>query len=333
MTQLFTGRLRPFPGTPESWSGPKQLHAARVLEDAQRLFPEFDSELVADADVEDFWEDACRASAAWLASGGDIRLATPGTPASPWTEEMLARRFGAVTTAEEGGGFHGGPDRYLNHPLVQEHGGRALQLGSLEGDTDVIEWLAARHRDHGVTHGIVKAAQFKGGIWSVKLDEDPQVIQDRLFDAMDWTYVRLAELENSVLAQDRILLEWEYRLFVVDGKVVSGAGCVEEFTPLDHLGEGFDTRVRRHRGHMGGSPSQVEARPEVVAELIRFGEDIASLHGGTVVIDVAVGTDHLGHSRPVIIEFNPLPNAGLYASNPWSVARALRTAADRGYHL
>lgn len=333
MTQLYSGRLRPFPGIPEDWTGHKRMHAARILDDAKTIFPDYDFEPDPDGDIEDFWEDACRASAAWLASGGDMQLKHPGTAASPWPAGMLARRFGPVTREEEGGGFHGGPDPFVNHPLVQQYGGRGMFLGSLDGEpeTDVIRWLASRHRDHGVTHGIVKATSFKGGIWSVELDSDPEVIKDRLLDVMDWTYVRLAELEGSVIAQDKVVLEWEYRLFVVDGKVVSGAGCVEEFTPLDRVSDGFDTRVRRDRGHMGGQPSTVEARPEIVAELVAFGEDLAAGHGGTLVIDVAVSRDQHSQPVPVVIELNPLPNAGLYASDPWAVARALRTAADRGY--
>ena len=158
-------------------------------------------------------------------------------------------------------------------------------------------------------------------------------VQNRLADAMGWAIVRLDEAPNSVVAQDLIDLQWEYRLFVVDGEVVSGAGCVEEFTPLDRTpGRPFDTLVRQYRGHHspeGKSPA-VSNQPWIVAELVSFGRTVAREHGGTVVIDVAIDA---ATGQPVVVELNTLPNSGLYASDPWAVARALVQAADRGYVL
>lgn len=208
-----------------------------------------------------------------------------------------------------------------------------MTVGSLGGDpaTDVIRWLTARHRDHGVERGVVKAAERKNGIWSIQLSPDYEELQQRLLEAMDWTFVRLESLPGAVLAQDAIDLTYEYRLFVVDGRVITGAGCIEEFTPLDRRPDGgaFDTRVRRIRGHLHqGQPSPVEDRPDIVACLTACGGTLAAQHGGTTVIDVGIDA---ATSRPVVIELNGIPNSGLYASDPWAVAAALVAARDWGY--
>lgn len=217
------------------------------------------------------------------------------------------------------------------HPLVVRHGGRGMFLGSSgrEDETDVCEWLAARHREHGVQLGVVKAAARKIGVWAVELDDDPEVVRERLLAEMDWTYVRLEGQRDSLLAQEAIDMQWEYRLFVVDGTLVTGAGCIEEHTPLDRIaGVAFDTRVRRHRGHLGGTPSDIEDRPDLVHSLLDFGLEMAEEHGGTTVIDVALNA---ATGTPVVVELNDLPNSGLYASDHWATTRALIGARDRGY--
>jgi hypothetical protein len=331
--QLFSGYLRPFPGIPEDWPSTKKDIAAGVLRDVQRVAPEMITAPRPEADVEDFWEDACRISAAYRASGGLMHVKKPGTATSPWDEDEMAHRLGPVAQAEEGG--HHAPDTLINDPIVQKFGGRATMLGTLGGNPryDVVQWLAKRHRDAGVTHGVVKAAAHKNGIWSIELDDDPTVVAKRLMDAMDWDFVRLSELKDSVFAQDRLPLEYEYRLFVVDGEVISGAGCVEEFTPLDRRATSgpFDVRVRRLRGHLDqGEPSTLKTRLEIVSPLIRFGRKVAKEHGGTVVIDVAMDAST---GKPVVIELNAMSNSGLYASDPWIVAEKLITARDRGYRL
>jgi hypothetical protein len=328
--QLFSGSLRPFPGIPEDWAESKRAIASSILADVQSAFPKMLGEVEPDADIEDFWEDAARISAAWRATDGNLVAKEPGTHSNPWTDDEMSRRLGTVARSEEGG-YHGA-DKLIGHPIVQNHGGRGMLLGSLGGDpaADIITWLAKRHRDHGIKRGIVKTTATKTGIWSIELDSDPAVVAERLMDAMDWTYIRLEELPGAVFAQDELEVQYEYRIFVVDGEVISGAGCIEEFTPLDCRPRWvFDTRVRRVRGHLNqGEPSPVEYDPVLVGRLLKFGQGVAKEHGGTVVIDVAL--DAVA-DEPVVIELNNISNSGLYASDPWLVAEKLVSAKDRGY--
>lgn len=329
--QLYSGRLRPNPGIPDEWSELKQARARQVQADVEAAFPDLLGAVDPDSDVEDHFEDACRISASYRATGGDIDLKTAGTDRAPWSDAEMARRLGSVTIQEQGG--HHASDPLAGHPLVMEHGGRGIKVGGLNVDSledDVIHWLAGRHRDHGVKTGIVKAMGHKNGIWAIELDSDPQVVRERLLETMDWTFIRLEGAQNAVMAQDIIPMEFEYRLFIVDGQVVSSAGCVEEFTPLDRVdGQPFDTRVRRVRGHLGQyGPGEVEDRPDITSRLLDFGRKVASQYGGTVVIDVAMNA---ATDSPVIVEMNSIPNSGLYASDPWLVTSALLWAMDRGY--
>lgn len=100
-TQLYSGDLRPFPGVPGRWQASKRALAAAVLTDVERLLPNSIGAATLGADIEDFWEDACRASAAWRAAGGSIVAAPPGK--TTWSSDETARRLGPVLRAEEGG--------------------------------------------------------------------------------------------------------------------------------------------------------------------------------------------------------------------------------------
>lgn len=330
--QLYSGALRPYPGVLAEWSTAKQARARSILADVDAAFPGMVGKVDPSADVEDFWEDAARISAAWRATGGRLVLKEAGTSRCAWSNDKMLRRIGPVARSEEGGDH--GTDDLAGHALVAHHGGRGMFVGGVATDDparDVAIWLAARHRDHGIRRGVVKTVARKNGIWSIELDRDPEVITRRLAEVMDWTFVRLEGLPGALLAQDELELTWELRLFVVDGRVVSAAGCIEEFTPLDHdRATGLiDTRVRRIRGHLEqGLPSPVEDRPDIVHRLVSFGRRVALEHGGTVCIDVAIDA---ATDTPVVIELNHLPNSGLYASDPWAVTAAIVRARDRGY--
>ena len=166
-------------------------------------------------------------------------------------------------------------------------------------------------------------------MWAVPVSTETFRNHDAVLDALGWAAVRLDGRRGALLGQPKLQLQYECRCFVVDGQVVTAAGCVEEFTPLDAIpGQPFDTRVRRHRGHLGGTASPITDELEVVGRLLEIGRRAAEEHGGTVVINVALDAER---QRPVVVELNGLPNSGLYASDPWLLARALMDAADRGY--
>ena len=114
-------------------------------------------------------------------------------------------------------------------------------------------------------------------------------------------------------------MEYEYRFFVVNGEVVTGAGCVEEFTPLNNRAQ-FDDRMRQVRSEGGPVTSQ----PEILERYLSFAKQAASEFSAegllnTYSLDLATGSD----GQTLIIELNGLPNSGLYASDPHYVTRSL----------
>lgn len=134
---------------------------------------------------------------------------------------------------------------------------------------------------------------------------------------------------GAFLLQERIPMRYEYRAFVSGHRPVTGAGCVEEYTPTQITGAEFDTRVREDRW----AHSPIERRGREVAEMVEFAFAVAAdlkderPEMADYVIDLAIAAD----GRPVVIELNGLLNAGLYATDPVLVTRALaaRSGAAR----
>jgi hypothetical protein len=117
-------------------------------------------------------------------------------------------------------------------------------------------------------------------------------------------------------------MRFEYRFFIVDGLPVTGAGCITAHTPANHRWEPFDTRVQEHRGD---PTSPVIEDGALVRRLTTFAASVAKQwmaerpELGTAVIDVALDE----HDEPLVVEFNGILNAGLYASDPRAVTVAL----------
>lgn len=125
---------------------------------------------------------------------------------------------------------------------------------------------------------------------------------------------------TPVLIQDEVQMTHEYRLFVIDGQVITGAGAIEEHTPLNHSEpDPFATATTISvEGVQTPTP-----RSEVVSELVEFGRFAATRfaedEGMTdYVLDVG-----FWNGTPGVIELNGITNAGLYASDPFRVVRAM----------
>lgn len=323
MKALYSGGIRAYPGIPNTWDPDKRARAERALADVRAADPAWDGWQNPDprADIEYCWEDICRMAAAWRASGGDLQVSL-----GPWDADTLRRRLGPVPMYEEG---MDASDRFLMHPLLKRYGGRRYQRVTFDTERQrpdsAAHWLA-HLAEQGVERGVLKAAQHKGGIWFLDLDPDPDVMTRRIQDTLDWAVVRLDGTEKALLAQEWIPMRHEYRLFVVDGVPVTGAGCIEEYTPLDHdptRGE-FDARTRRVRND---PDSPVEDRPDLAQDYRLFAQRVCDGQG-TFVLDLAT---HADTGKTIVVELNALPNSGLYASDVDALMRALITADDRGY--
>lgn len=346
---VFTGSLRPFPAE-HPWFSEVQR---QVLDDTAHLglFPEESPH----GDFEDFWEDAFRASAAVRAcmdTGVPLRLAAEGEVPD------TAVRLGPVSVAEEGA--HA-VDTLLIPDALREYGYRLMTRAWVDMSADTVRgvhdpsaefesrgvaladnecpedfygallWMWHR----GVPEVVVKSAHRKTGVSRIRTAPDLETLRSRTSAdyLLCWTTTPDAAPMAGFLIQEWVPMTYEYRFFIVDGRTVTGAGCVEEFTPLNRLGDTFDPQMRAHRGNGIASvtDSRVEECPVLAQRYLDFIAPIASeLPEGmnTVVVDVALDarTD-----TPLIVEFNTLPNSGLYASDVHAVYRALVGADNRGY--
>lgn len=341
--------LYPFPGVPAGWPALMQRRAQDDLDlvtahydgFAEHLENSFDEH----ADVEDFWETCARAAAAVRAAQALGAEFIDQEIDFAWDESTLDQRLGSVANIELD---RHGVDPLLLHPVVKKHAGRWISMASLPDEERphlVFENnfydLVRQRAEAGVERLVIKLPASKEGIMTLGIEpglSDEQIFSRLIADEhFGWTFIRLMGQRDALLVQDWVPMTYEYRLFVVDGKVISGAGCIEEFTPYSrqHPGIKFDTRVRKFRGNDIAAGRGMSTDPEynllLVDRYLAKGHQIAREHGGTVGLDLALVTRDDGSQEIIVVELNTLPNCGLYASSVDAVYEALSTAEDRGY--
>lgn len=131
------------------------------------------------------------------------------------------------------------------------------------------------------------------------------------FAAWRWAGYDLALFEgepDAVLVQQKARMRYEYRVQVIGGKPVCGAGCIERFTPADNRGNRYDPRMEETR-----NSGRIESHPDIARLYEQFAHEAAhAIRGeieGPYVMDLYL--DDAG--RPHVIELNPQSNSGLYA--------------------
>ena len=146
--------------------------------------------------------------------------------------------------------------------------------------------------------------------------------QRAVMDALGYALAHLEGERGAVLLQDRVEMQDEYRVFVVDGVPVTGAGCIEAFTPCDRLpGTIFDPRVEGVRGS-----GQVREDHTRIAGYRAFAAEAAAALAAEApdlrdfTLDLATGPD----GQPLIVELNPTVTSGLYASRIDRLVQAIR---------
>lgn len=294
------------------------------------------------ADLQDFWEDIARAAAAVKAAKATSRTLEL-READQWSRKQLANRLGPVALNENGQRHCDDP--LLMDPLLMRFGGRWLSMagysdepGELPADHDLIELLLSRAR-LGVPRVVIKFAVAKTGIFAVDLHASmtAPMVHEAVLEAAGedcvWSLLGSAGQHNTLLVQDWIEMTYEYRLFVVDGRIVTGAGCLEELTPYDRRDTRvvFDTRMQRIRDTpvMGDKrAAQIEDRADLLERYLSWAMPLARESRRTFVLDLALrAADNL----PVVVELNALPNSGLYASDVTRLFCTLANAKDKGY--
>ncbi|HEX9086512.1 MAG TPA: DUF4343 domain-containing protein [Arthrobacter sp.] len=301
-------------------------------------------------DYEDFYEQAARLDAAvnafgpeniWLTVSahrdGDARnLGTGETlPISslaqlPRYGTQASDRHQEVDQAQA----HLAGNYYTYEAFLSRAGRRFVVCGyapEAEGALDLGDVLAGFAAD-GIRKAFLKVNLNKYAAFPVDLPDGfaPDDAGAALYRQLDYGAMYLEGGSTNLQAQEFVSMEYEYRVFVVGQRAVSGAGCIEEFTPLDNNGYAFDSKLRRNRQER----TPVDVEPAITGMLIGFARRAIEALAKEVpeltdyVIDVAMGPG----LTPLIVELNPLLNSGLYASRPDLVTRDMAADANDRVH-
>lgn len=180
---------------------------------------------------------------------------------------------------------------------------RSVQVQDLDGAKARVAEIHASGRD-----AFVKATMPKFYASVVPRGET----LTRHLDALVYSFI---DRGPCLIVQERVDMIHEYRLFVVDGELVTGAGTVFSHTPDDNTAP-FNPLVSDHP-----SNDDCVARPELVARYLDFARRvIPEMPIKTFSLDVALIDGEVG-----IVELNPLMlgQIGLFACDPTRLTAAV----------
>lgn len=141
----------------------------------------------------------------------------------------------------------------------------------------------------------------------LKNDKD---IFGKILSKIGYNCERIPPTKDNFLIQEFVKMRYEYRFLVINNKLVSGAGCLEELTPADSDGLKFDLKVQEFR-----NKSEYVKDSNLIDKYVDFANlVINSLKENNeelkhYTLDVALNKKN----EVVIVEFNPYTNIGFYA--------------------
>lgn len=232
----------------------------------------------------------------------------------------------AVNNYEESLGFQKYSNRY------------AKVLGFLEGNTNDETTYVLEDEDNGliqikelrnkgINKFVLKDGRVKHGLYKIDLEGVPNTDEGFinymrkyfLLTGNDWGILNLFRTLPSHLVQEFKQMKYEYRFFVYNGVLISGAGCVEEHTPLVNTKQ-FNTLMEAYR-----SETVIEDCPQIVERYIEVAKQIVSLTNATEPNVKNYSLDLCLYEDDTIgmIERNPFSNSGLYAQDLESIVKAV----------
>ena len=201
---------------------------------------------------------------------------------------------------------------YALSPVFRAHAGRAFHVCDVTDESVSAAIVALREAGH--TKGFVKTRD-KG---EANLFNILQSIDSGLNYSLDlqdpYLFVTREGDKNALFIQEAIRPTREYRMIVVGDTVVTGAGCIEAFTPCDNTGDAFDCRMEVVR-NQGEIVEDVITLRRYQSFAYAYAKAWAREHGNDMAysLDLCVNADT---GKVQIIEMNPCCNLGLYANRP-----------------
>lgn len=190
---------------------------------------------------------------------------------------------------------------YWRDPAFLKRAGRSVEVHDVDGAKRAIANLHSEGRG-----AFVKAVD-------LKLFAIPVPIGMTLHDAIGDLIWSVLDRPQSIMVQPLCDVRFEVRFVSICRKVVTSSPVAWHLTPLSRL----------NRGDLFETPRSLEpqARPKSYYELRLVAESAAEdCEQDCVIIDCA-----MIDGRPGVVEFNPfsLGNFGLYACDPYAIARAI----------
>lgn len=225
---------------------------------------------------------------------------------------------------------------YMDLQAFQRNAGRALHIATFDPTPDdphinFFDALKDLH-DQGHRKVVIKTRKAKRCLAIVNLPQDREDIASRCIysqsESLGWTTVHEEGNPGAFLIQEHIPMEHEYRIFVVNHQTISGAGCIERFTPTGRTTRLiFDEQVQNTRRW----DAPISEQPETVRSMARFAQRVAQQVKNEApnlrhyTLDVATTTN----DQPVVVELNDIYNSGLYANDANRILEAFRAAETR----
>lgn len=176
--------------------------------------------------------------------------------------------------------------RYWDWPTFIDHANRFVKVAPYEEAKDIVATI-----HEAGNHAFVKSTRQKHFIQKVPRGTSlNQAIGDWAYDLIDGG--------PNLIVQDFATIVAEYRIFIIDGEVITGAGKIMEHTPADHRPCDFGPFSRFTPSPDG----EAVDNPDLVKRYIDLARSIAScLPDRHTNIDVALINGRVG-----IVEANPL---------------------------
>lgn len=231
------------------------------------------------------------------------------------------------------GGHYGRGGDYWRSPTLMTGLNRPafVSSGNMEGERGyaaMTRRVLAAGADQVIAKIVFQGKYQNPETLGLRREPDGSVSDDAIwkayYDAFDANLMDCDGRENCFLVQARIPMAMEYRIVVIDGSPVAGAGVLPRLSPIFHdpaLGPFDPLMAERPKG------APLESRPDLVgrylararalcAQVSRQGEDEFL----NCTMDFALDASR---DEVVLIETNPLDNFGLYAMDFDAVMEAI----------
>lgn len=242
-----------------------------------------------------------------------------GSYASSPSFQKYSNRYAKVL------GFPAEEETYENMEIIINENGSFIKTE----ETSNVPKLTSEHDNAYV----LKDSRTKHGLYKINLEGVPNTDEGFinymrkyfLLTENDWAILNLFRTLPSHLVQEFKQMKYEYRFFVYNGVLISGAGCVEEHTPLVNTKQ-FNTLMEAYR-----SESVIGDSPQIVERYIEVAKQIVSLTNATEPNVKNYSLDLCLYEDDTIgmIERNPFSNSGLYAQDLESIVKAVLAANNK----